>query len=274
LIPESPGDSVENKDREPCYCLLEIMNTGSSPVEIGKNVKLGDGQHLELRGGEVVENEIRAVGENFETNRSDETDSLETHVMCNVREVYDASSTPPELNRVILEKLGHLVKAEREELAPVMSKYYDLFLYDRSGALPCTKKGFHEIKTGDALPIKKNPYKVPFALRTEMKNQLDEMLQRGVITPSCSEWTAPVILVKKKSMDGTPKYRFCTDFRGLNAVTNIPVYPIPDIKGNLSLMAGSRYFTLLDIESPYWHIPIHPADNDKTGFVTPFGSFQ
>ena len=36
LIPESADDSVENKDREPCYCLLEIMNTGSSPVEIGK----------------------------------------------------------------------------------------------------------------------------------------------------------------------------------------------------------------------------------------------
>jgi hypothetical protein len=92
--------------------------------------------------------------------------------------------------------------------------------------------------------------------------------------PSCSEWAAPVILLKNKSMDGIPKYRFCTDFRGLNAVTKIPVYPIPDIKNNLSLMAGSRYFTLLDIESAYWHIPVHPKDKDKTGFVTPFGSFQ
>jgi hypothetical protein len=62
---------------------------------------------------------------------------------------------------------------------------------------------------------------------------------------------------KKKSLDGTPKFRFCTDFRGSNAVTKIPVYPIPDIKGNLSLMAGSRYFTVLDIVSAYWHIPIH-----------------
>ena len=100
------------------------------------------------------------------------------------------------------------------------------------------------------------------------------MIQRGVITSSCSEWAAPVLLVKKKSIDGSPKFRFCTDFRGLNAVTKIPVYPIPDIKSNLSLMAGSRYFTLLDIESAYWHIPIHPDDKDKTGFVTPFGSFR
>ena len=39
-------------------------------------------------------------------------------------------------------------------------------------------------------------------------------------------------------------------------------------------MAGSWYFTLLDIESAYWHIPIHPNDKDKTGFITPFGSFR
>jgi hypothetical protein len=155
-----------------------------------------------------------------------------------------------------------------------MREYYDLFLYDRSGLLPCTTKGFHEIKTGDAMPIKKNPYKVPFALKDEMKKQLDEMIQRGVITPSYSEWAAPVVLVKKKSLDGMPKYRFCTDFRGLNAVTKIPVYPIPDIKGNLPLMAGRRYFRLLDIESAYWHIPIHQDDKDKTGFITPFGSFR
>jgi len=140
--------------------------------------------------------------------------------------------------------------------------------------LPCTTKGFHEIKTGDALPIKKNPYKIPFTLKAEMKRQLDEMIQRGVIRPSCSEWVAPMLLVKKKSVDGSPKFRVCTDFRGLNAVTKIRVFPIPDIKSNLSLMAGSRYFTLLDIEPVYWHIPIHPDDKNKTGFVTPFGRFR
>jgi hypothetical protein len=100
------------------------------------------------------------------------------------------------------------------------------------------------------------------------------MLQRGVIAPAFSEWAAPVILVKKKSMDGTPKYRFCTDFRGLNALTKIPVYPISDIEGNLALTASSHYFTSLDLESACWHISIHPYDKNKTGFITPFGSFR
>jgi hypothetical protein len=39
-------------------------------------------------------------------------------------------------------------------------------------------------------------------------------------------------------------------------------------------MAGSKYFTLLDIENVYWNIPIREEDKDKTGFVTPFGTFR
>jgi hypothetical protein len=99
------------------------------------------------------------------------------------------------------------------------------------------------------------------------------MLRKGVITPCTSPWAAPVILVPKKSVDDNPKYRFCTDFRGFNSVTNIPVYPIPDIKSNISLMVGSKYFTLLDTENAYWNIPIK-EDKDTTGFVMPFDSFR
>jgi hypothetical protein len=87
----------------------------------------------------------------------------------------------------------------------------DLFRFDRSGMLPCSNKGFHKINSCDAFPIKKNPYKVPFALKSEMRKHL-EMLQRGIITTACSERAAPVILVKKKSLDSTPKYRFVPTF--------------------------------------------------------------
>jgi hypothetical protein len=167
-----------------------------------------------------------------------------------------------------------LDKEEYEIIALVLEEYIDLFSDDDTGRLSCTTKGCHEIRTGDALPIKKNPYRVPYALKDEMKRQLDTILEKGVITPCASPWAAPVILVPKKSPDGTPKYRFCTDFRALNAVTQTPVYPIPDIKNNLSLMAGSRYFTLIVIENAYWNIPIKMEDWDKTGLVTLFGSVR
>jgi hypothetical protein len=179
-----------------------------------------------------------------------------------------------EVQAELKQKLIHLTDHEKQVLMPVKSEYLDLFCNDEKGVLPCTTNGFHEIRTGDAMPIKKNPYRIPYALRDEMKRQIDDMLEKGVITPCASPWAALVILVPEKSPDGTPKYRFCTDFRGLNSVTITPMYPIPDIKSNLSLVAGSKYFTLLDTENAYWNIPIKEEDKDKTGFVTPFGSFR
>jgi hypothetical protein len=109
-----------------------------------------------------------------------------------------------------MSKLKHSVKAERDVLRPVMRDYYAFFLYDRSGLLPCTGKGFHEIKTGNAVPVKKNQYKVPFALRDEMKRH--ETIQRGVITPSCSEWATPVILVNKNLWMVRQNTRFVQTF--------------------------------------------------------------
>jgi hypothetical protein len=55
-----------------------------------------------------------------------------------------------------MRKLDHLIRADRDVM-PVMTQYYDLFLYDRFGMLPCTSKGFNKIKTSEAAPIKKNP---------------------------------------------------------------------------------------------------------------------
>jgi hypothetical protein len=78
----------------------------------------------------------------------------------------------------------------------VIDEYLDLFCSDETGVLPSTIKGCYEIRTGDELPIK-NPYRVPYALKEEIKRQLDDMLDMGVITPCASPWAAPVILVPK-----------------------------------------------------------------------------
>jgi hypothetical protein len=77
--------------------------------------------------------------------------------------------------------------------------------------LPCTSNCFHDIKRGGGLPTKESPYEVPFALREEIRRQLDDMLHRGVITFAFSEWAAPVTSVKRNvwMVGSTPKYRFC-----------------------------------------------------------------
>jgi hypothetical protein len=206
-------------------CPLKILNT-SQQLEIGKNVILGTAEAI-LRCAPKVTG--------FDSRNLEEGDTSACSVnLIRGNNYAELAEVQAELER----RLPHLVAEERQILMPVMNEYLDLFCNDKEGLLSCTTKGFHEIRTGDALPVKKSPYHVPYALRQEMKSQLDEMIRKGVITPCASPWATPVILVPKKSADGTPKYRFCTDFRGLNSVTSIPVYPIPDIKSNL--MAGSK----------------------------------
>ena len=74
------------------------------------------------------------------------------------------------------------------------------------------------------------------------------MLQQGVVRPSTSHWSSSVVMVKKK--DGT--WRFCVDYRKLNAVTHQDAYPLPRVDETLESLAGSVYFTTLDLTAGYW----------------------
>ena len=123
----------------------------------------------------------------------------------------------------------------------------------------------NKIVTGNAKPIIKPPYRVPFALRKEMENQVQTMLRKEVIEASSSPWSSPVILVPKKSLDGTPKYRFCVDFRALNAVTQFDTYPLPVFEETVSTLHGSKYFSVIDCYSGFWQIKI-AEDKMKTAF--------
>jgi hypothetical protein len=124
-----------------------MINASASPVEIGKNVRTRDWEPLDLRRGEESENEVCAdSNSDYEiTNVEDSEESREQSKVYTVSEEDERSSAPPELRKVITRKLEHLVKSEQDVLGPVMLGYYDLFLYDRSGTLPCTGKGFHEM---------------------------------------------------------------------------------------------------------------------------------
>ncbi|UYV74973.1 hypothetical protein LAZ67_12001943 [Cordylochernes scorpioides] len=103
------------------------------------------------------------------------------------------------------------------------------------------------------------------------KEQLKQVLERdGIIRPSSSPWSFPVILVKKR--DG--KYRFCVDYRKLNDVTVKDVYPIPRIDEVLDTLQGSKYFSAIDLKSGYWQVEVEEKDKEKTAFTTAHGLYE
>ena len=104
-------------------------------------------------------------------------------------------------------------------------------------------------------------------IREQEQQQVQEMLQDGVIRPSTSPWASPVVMVKKK--DNT--MRFCVDFRKVNDTTIKDAHPLPRIDDTLKSLHGAKYFSTLDLKSGYWQVPIREGDKQKTAFRTSSG---
>jgi hypothetical protein len=107
-----------------------------------------------------------------------------------------------------------------------------------------------------------------------MKTQVEKMLKQCVIRESDSPWSAPAILVPKKSLDGKPKFRFCVEFRALNAVTKFNPYPLPAMDEAVSALFGSKYFSVLDCFSGFLQVSIKEDHRERTAFTVPSGHYE
>lgn len=121
-----------------------------------------------------------------------------------------------------------------------------------------------------AKPVHIRPYHYPPALKDEIEHQVAEMLTKGVIQPSVSAFSSPNLLVRKK--DGL--WRFCADYRYLNAVSVKSRFPIPVFDELMDELAQTKWFSSLDLNSGYHQIRLKAGEEFKTTFQTHFGHFE
>ncbi|CAK1602413.1 unnamed protein product [Parnassius mnemosyne] len=100
----------------------------------------------------------------------------------------------------------------------------------------------HKINTGQKLPIRQRPRRLPVAREKGVETMIEGMVKDGVIEPSSSPWCSPVVLAKKN--DGS--MRFCVDYRRLNDVTKKDSYPLPRIDDSLDMLTGIKWFTTFE----------------------------
>lgn len=111
-----------------------------------------------------------------------------------------------------------------------------------------------------------NPLLSPF-IEKEVRKRFDAKI---IVSLRFSKWITNLVPIRKKSEE----IRLCVDFRNLNRVLLKHNYSLPKMDHILQKVMRLQRMYMLDGFSGYNQIPIHPDDQEKTTFTTPWGTFM
>ncbi|KAL7307577.1 hypothetical protein TKK_0000269 [Trichogramma kaykai] len=186
------------------------------------------------------------------------------------------STSPTERVDQIMQSLAleELNAEEMKSIREIVSKFPFQFHLPLD-KLSLTGSGADRIVTSDDIPINIKQYRHPLHLRDEMRKHVQELIDNDIMEESESPYNSPLWIVPKKAgPDGVKKCRLVIDFRALNEKTIASAYSLPQITEILDQLGKSKYFSMLDLQSGFYQVPIDPADAHKTAFSTPFHHLQ
>ncbi|CAH2096659.1 unnamed protein product [Euphydryas editha] len=146
-----------------------------------------------------------------------------------------------------------LERRDKEMLISILKKISDSFIEGtptkRVKTLVCELILVDPQKVVYRCPNKRSPIE-----KQIIREQVQKLLDAGVIQESSSPFASPIVLVKKKDNS----YRLCVDYRELNSNTVPERYPLPRIEEQIDQLAGANFFSSLDMAAGFHQIPVHP----------------
>ncbi|XP_061584211.1 uncharacterized protein LOC133449095 [Cololabis saira] len=194
-------------------------------------------------------------------------EEMDTHpTIAVVQEVTAVRNPSIDLSRL---SWSNLSAEQTKQGLELLQKHSTVFSHGE-GDLGCTSLVEHEIPLVDDGPVRQRYRRLPPSQYEQVKVHIQELLVRGVVRPSCSPYSSPIVVVFKKNGE----LRLCVDYRLLNAKTRKDAYPLPRIEESLDALTGAQLFSTLDLASGYNQVPMAEKDKAKTAFCTPFGLFE
>lgn len=262
VIIESKSDSVLAK--QGILVAKALVNPNNSSVPLRVMNLTSKPQLLYTKTVAATAELVESVTE-LENNSCD----LDPCDLVNSVQDFDPLHLPEHLRIVWESNAGSLNDAQRVIFFNLLIKHQEVFAKSKYD-LGRTDLVQHEINTGNHRPIKQHVRRLPLNKREIVEKEVQVMLEHGIIEPSKSAWSSPIVLVEKK--DHTT--RFCLDYRALNEITQKDSYPLPRIDDCFDALGGTTWFSSIDLQSGYWQVAMNPDDAPKTAFTCTSGLFQ
>nr|GEW11044.1 putative reverse transcriptase domain-containing protein [Tanacetum cinerariifolium] len=163
-------------------------------------------------------------------------------------------------------------KSEGKQIedVPIVRDFLKVFPEDLPGIPPTQQVEFQIDLVPGVAPVVRAPYRLASSEMKELAEQLQELSDKGFISPISSPWEAPVLFVKKK--DGS--FRMCIDYRELNKLTVKNRYLLPRIDDLFDQLQGSSVYSKIDLRSGYHQLRVREEDIPKTVFRTRYGHYE
>jgi hypothetical protein len=243
---------------------VRLLNTGRSVVKIYKNMPIALFQEFE---NEYSINFLKVDGEIID-------DPNPNYISPEVN-LWNTINMTPEKKDVSSNldlKDSCLSEEYKKMLRFIIARYSKAFVEENGIIGHFTGPIKHKIDLiNENLIVKSRPYKVPIALREEIKKQIEDMLAQKIIRTSNSAFASPIVLVKKSD---NKSYRFAIDYRKLNSVTQKQIYHLPLIQEIIEQVAGKSIFSCFDLQSGFHQIEMDEKDIPKTAFISFMGLFE
>ena len=238
------------------YVIQEVVGPNDYKVKVGRGLKTYHANLLK----KYVDREEQSTPEKAATACSAVDESCLDQDIFELNEI-EHKEGPDDIN------FGQNLSVEQHRQVKRLVREFEDRFTPRPGMTDIVQ---HQVKLTSNTPVHCKPYRLPYATRQELKKDIREMLDLGIIRESKSPYASPVVIVKKS--DGSN--RVCVDYRKLNKLTVFDPEPMPTAEELFQKTGNDKFFSKIDLSKGYWQIKVAEEDIPKTAFVTPDGHWE